>query len=453
MTTYFAKKIFLEEGWAENVHISINKGSIAKLSIEKQKTPSIEDELDIVIPGITNSHSHSFQRALSGFTERGSNRSNDTFWTWREKMYQLVDNLDTRSIYTIAKQAYFEMMMRGYTTVVEFHYFHRDNQNNHINNDIFHALLEAANESGINLVYTPILYQRGGFKDKELTKEQKKFYSTIKEFLEHYSYAKSILMDPHSIAIGAHSLRAVGEDALREIVKLHKIEQIPFHIHIAEQQQEVDEFKCTHGERPVEWLLNNYDVNENWCLVHATHINENELKKLAQTKSVVCLCPTTEANLGDGIFQLKNYDSHGGYFTIGSDSNISIDPFEELRWLEYSQRLIHQKRNIVSEESMGTGQYLFKKILTGGALSSGQRSNGHIKEGAPANLIVLSDENASLAGHKNETLFDAIVFSNHSELIHKVMINGEWVKFLSQENKEIKKHKKSYSTLLGRILN
>ena len=260
-------------------------------------------------------------------------------------------------------------------------------------------------------------------------------------------------MDPHSIAIGVHSLRAVGEDALREIVKFQESEQVPFHIHIAEQQQEVDEFKSIHGERPVEWLLSNYDVNENWCLVHATHINENELKELAQTKSVVCLCPTTEANLGDGIFQLKDYVSRGGFFTIGSDSNISIDPFEELRWLEYSQRLIHQKRNIASEESIGTGQYLFEKILTGGALSSGQKSNGQIKEGSPANLLVLSDENASLAGHTNETLFDAIVFSNHGELIHKVMINGEWVNFLSQENEEIKKHKESYSALLGRILN
>ena len=237
--------------------------------------------------------------------------------------------------------------------------------------------------------------------------QQRKFYATTEELLSHYEYAESMLNAPHSLAIGVHSLRAVTEDALRKIVEFRDQKDISIHIHISEQQKEVDDFYKLNNLRPVEWLLQNFKVDENWCLVHATHINEEELNLLAKSGAVVCICPTTEANLGDGIFKLKDYLKQNGLFAIGSDSNISINPFEELRWLEYVQRLITKERNIASNLNMGSGQYLFNKALVGGAQSTGNSSLGTIKQGGCADLLALTNSNPSLAGHNSNTLLDA----------------------------------------------
>ena len=198
-------------------------------------------------------------------------------------------------------------------------------------------------------------------------------------------------------------------------------------MHIAEQKIEVSEFSKLYGTRPVEWLINNFSVDESWCLVHATHINNREVETLAKSNATVCICPTTEANLGDGIFRLKDYIQHKGTFAIGSDSNISIDPFEELRWLEYSQRLVNYERNISSKDNIGCGQFLFNETLKGGANASGYNNLGQLADGSSANLLEISSSNPSLAGHSNKTLLDAIVFSNQNSLIAQTMINGEWI--------------------------
>jgi len=416
----------LDEDWHHDVRLKIDNGYIEK--IEHDVLLDSEDiSLDIVIPGLCNAHSHSFQRALSGHTEYQQDKNKDNFWTWRKKMYHLVDQIDASRFTAIVTQAYLEMIANGYTSVIEFHYLHREGAGDDFNNLIFHALLEAANASGIRLIYTPILYQRGGFLDEELSSQQRKFYATTEELLSHYEYAESMLNAPHSLAIGVHSLRAVTEDALRKIVEFRDQKDISIHIHISEQQKEVDDFYKLNNLRPVEWLLQNFKVDENWCLVHATHINEEELNLLAKSGAVVCICPTTEANLGDGIFKLKDYLQQNGLFAIGSDSNISINPFEELRWLEYMQRLITKERNIASNLNMGSGQYLFNKALVGGAQSTGNSSLGTIKQGGCADLLALTNSNPSLAGHNSNTLLDAIVFSNQNAIIDKVMIHGKWV--------------------------
>jgi len=426
MHSIYANKVFLDEGWQHDVRLKIDNGYIEK--IEHGVLLDSEDiSLDIVIPGLCNAHSHSFQRALSGHAEYQQDKNKDNFWTWRKKMYHLVDQIDASRFTAIVTQAYLEMIANGYTSVIEFHYLHREGRGDDFNNLIFHALLEAANASGIRLIYTPILYQRGGFLDEELSSQQRKFYTTTDELLNHYEYAESMLNTPHSLAIGVHSLRAVTEDALRKIVEFRDQKNIPIHIHISEQQKEVDDFYKLNNLRPVEWLLKNFKVDENWCLVHAIHINDEELDLLAKSGAVVCICPTTEANLGDGIFKLKDYLKHNGLFAIGSDSNISINPFEELRWLEYVQRLITKERNIASNLNMGSGQYLFNKALVGGAKSTGNSSLGAIKQGGCADLLALSNSNPSLAGHNSNTLLDAIVFSNQNVMIEKVMIHGKWV--------------------------
>ncbi len=426
MHSIYANKVFLDEDWHHDVRLKIDNGYIEK--IEHDVLLDSEDiSLDIVIPGLCNAHSHSFQRALSGHTEYQQDKNKDNFWTWRKKMYHLVDQIDASRFTAIVTQAYLEMIANGYTSVIEFHYLHREGAGDDFNNLIFHALLEAANASGIRLIYTPILYQRGGFLDEELSSQQRKFYATTEELLSHYEYAESMLNAPHSLAIGVHSLRAVTEDALRKIVEFRDQKDISIHIHISEQQKEVDDFYKLNNLRPVEWLLQNFKVDENWCLVHATHINEEELNLLAKSGAVVCICPTTEANLGDGIFKLKDYLQQNGLFAIGSDSNISINPFEELRWLEYMQRLITKERNIASNLNMGSGQYLFNKALVGGAQSTGNSSLGTIKQGGCADLLALTNSNPSLAGHNSNTLLDAIVFSNQNAIIDKVMIHGKWV--------------------------
>lgn len=426
MHSIHAKNIYLEGGWQKNIRLDISDGIIQEIEYDIS-TESQDNTVDILIPGLCNAHSHSFQRALSGRTEFKPTSKKDNFWTWREAMYHLVEHVDASIISAIAAQAYQEMLANGYTSVVEFHYLHREQGEDESSNKLFDALLEAANLTGIRLIYTPILYQRGGFKDELLSSQQEQFYLTCEELIQHYYYAKSILTERHSLAIGVHSLRAVTNKSMQRVVDFAEEEKIPFHLHIAEQQKEVVDFYELYNARPVEWLLENFNVTENWCLVHATHLNDHELKLLAKSGAVTCLCPTTEANLGDGIFRLQDYLLQGGRLAIGSDSNISINSFEELRWLEYGQRLLKKERNIASSENLGSGQCLFNMALEGGTLASGNKKIGALKKGSYADFFSLSSDNSSLVGHQNNTLMDAIIFSNHNALIDQVMVDGKWL--------------------------
>ena len=425
MQSIHVKNIFLEDGWQRDVRLQITDGIIQ--AIDFGVISDSDCVVDIAIPGLCNAHSHSFQRALSGLTEFKSSNENDNFWTWRAVMYQLVEQINPEVLSAIAAQAYTEMAKNGYTSVVEFNYLHHQKNCHELNNKLFNALTDAANLVGIRLIYVPILYQRGGFNNEKLSTQQEQFYLTVQNLVEHYKSAKTELTETHSIAIGVHSLRAVDKYALQEIIDFSIAEDIPIHLHIAEQQKEVDDFYNTNDMRPVEWLYKNFNVNEKWCLVHATHLSDKELKLIAKSGAVTCLCPTTEANLGDGIFKLKDYLAYGGNLAIGSDSNISIDPFEELRWMEYIQRLTHEKRNISSFNNYGSGHCLYSKAVQGGIIASGDNKLGFIREGGYADLVTFSSENPSLIGHTNKTLLDAIIFSNHNILIDQVMINGKWL--------------------------
>ena len=426
MQSIYAKNIYLEDNWQKNIRLGISDGIIQDIK-QDAMTHSQDEVIDILIPGLCNAHNHSFQRAMSGLTEFKLDSKQDNFWTWRESMYRLAGQIDASIITAIAAQAYQEMLENGYTSVVEFHYLHREQGSDEFNHTLLMALIDAANSTGIRLIYTPVLYQRGGFKDELLSARQEQFYLTCEELILHYQYAKSILTERHSLAIGVHSLRAVADDSMQKIVNFAKDEQVPFHLHISEQKKEVIDFYEIYQKRPVEWLIDNYDVDEGWCLVHATHLNEREINGLAKSGAVTCLCPTTEANLGDGVFRLDEYLTKGGKLAIGSDSNISINPFEELRWLEYVQRLVKLERNIASLKDHGTGYCLFNMALEGGTLASGNKKIGSLKKGGFADFLALSSDNASLVGHRNNTLLDAIIFSNHNSLINRTMVHGEWL--------------------------
>ncbi len=340
-------------------------------------------------------------------------------------MYALSARIDAAALEAIARQVYGEMVATGYTSVAEFHYLHNEPGASQTSEAMFEAIARAAESSGIRLTYVPVLYERAGFDESAPAPEQLRFSRTVDDFLEHYERVKELAGDRFAVGIGAHSLRAVAKDSLGKIAARAAKDDIPIHIHIAEQQREVDQCVNAYGSRPVAWLVEQHDVDERWCLVHATHMDEREIDAVGKSGAVVCLCPSTEANLGDGLFPLRRFLEAGGRIAIGSDSHVSINPFEELRWLEYGQRLIAQQRNIAAVRRNHTGRNLFELAAEGGALATGQ-NGGCIREGAVADLVALDDDSPMLVGHSTRSLLDALVFSGFTLPIDRVMVRGKW---------------------------
>jgi formimidoylglutamate deiminase len=424
MSTVFANKALLPSGWTANVRLEVTDGLISGLTTAAAPAPG-DTSVGYVIPGLCNAHSHAFQRALAGHTEQRSPAERDNFWTWRTRMYELAGRVDADLLTAIARQAYCEMLSSGYTSVAEFHYLHRDPKNPDAIDTMFAAISTAAAESGIRLTYVPVHYERAGFQDPEPLPHQQSFALSLDDFMQHYHRAQRASGVATNVGIGVHSLRAVHADSLQAIASEANESFVPMHLHIAEQQREVDECLSAYKRRPVRWLLENAAVSKNWCLVHATHMDCDETEALASSGAVVALCPSTEANLGDGLFPLHDYLNRGGRIAIGSDSHVSINPFEELRWLEYGQRLATQSRNVVSLRDSHVGSELFLRALEGGAAASGQESAG-LEKGAAADFVVLSDDDPMLAGHGDDSRLDALVFSGYPLPVERVMVNGEW---------------------------
>ena len=422
MTAVFAHKALLPDGWADNVRLQLAGGRIGRV-LRDQEPADTDAVAGCIIPGVGNAHSHAFQRALAGRTEERSPEGRDSFWTWRQRMYELAASMNPDLLRAIARQAYTEMLETGYTSVAEFHYLHRDPSTGEAGTLMFDALTDAAAQTGIRLCYVPVLYERAGFDAPQPEGHQAHFSLDIEAFLEHHALAKTRAGERLSVGIGAHSLRAVSPLALSEIAKAGQ--GGPIHIHIAEQQREVDQCMAAYERRPVRWLLENQDVDGSWCLVHATHMDFEETQMLAESGAVVCVCPSTEANLGDGLFPLAEFLRHGGNIAIGSDSHVSINPFEELRWLEYGQRLATRSRNITSLRGAHVGRELFERAVEGGAQAGCQALAG-LCEGAPADLVALYDDDPMLTGHGHDSRLDALVFSGYQLPIEGVMVHGEW---------------------------
>ena len=422
MIALFARKALLPGGWTDNVRLTLDGGHIS--AVEYGVESDGDEALGFLMPGLCNAHSHAFQRALAGHTEQRSPVGRDNFWSWRERMYELAGRVNAAALTAIARQAYCEMLRSGYTSVAEFHYLHRDPTDNDAVDTMFEAIVTAARDSGIRLTYVPVHYERAGFEDPEPTSRQATFAMSVNEFLRHFERVASRSSDTLNIGIGAHSLRAVSRESLERIVEVAAT-GVPMHLHIAEQQREVEQCFTSYGRRPVRWLLENYDVQDNWNLVHATHMDDEEIIALANSRAVAILCPSTEANLGDGLFPLHSYLTAGGRIAIGSDSHISINPFEELRWLEYGQRLVSRSRNVASLRESHVGSELFSRVREGGALACGQSVAG-IEIGAPADIVVLNDDDPMLAGHNDDSRLDALVFSGYPLPVERVMVDGKW---------------------------
>ncbi len=384
-----------------------------------------------VLPGLVNAHSHAFQRAIAGLTERRSVgvQADDDFWSWRDRMYSAANRITPEQLEAIACQLYAELLAGGYTQVCEFHYLHNDGQGAPYANpaEMALALVRAARQTGMGLTLLPTLYMRSGFTATGLREDQRRFASTpqsIARVVE--AVQRQAEGDPRiNVGIALHSLRAVDPAALCDMAAYARAANLPVHIHIAEQTQEVEDCIAHSGQRPIEWLLDHAPVDGHWNLVHATHTTSAELSGVQRSGASIVICPSTEANLGDGVFDLPGYAAVRGRWSIGSDSHVSRSWIEELRLLEYSQRLSRRKRNVAAQvfHHESSASALFEAALAGG-VSATARPVAGIEVGQRADFITLDPRSPGLLGIPADHVLDGAVFSSPGVLIESVFVAG-----------------------------
>lgn len=428
MAVYRFDRAVTPEGWIAPAFVETSvSGEIVCVSSDAPAT--FEPIGGIAIPAMPNLHSHAFQRAMAGLTERAG-PGDDSFWTWRELMYGFVGRLSPDDLEAIATWLYIEMLKSGYASVGEFHYVHHAAGGDAYSNpaEMSLRLLRAAEAAGIGMALLPVLYATGGFGGAALNDGQRRFSNDADGILEIIRISRKAASSDAVVGLAPHSLRAVPPELLAEAVAgLHEIDDTaPVHIHIAEQQKEVADCEAWSGARPVQWLLDNATVDERWCLVHATHLTDDETDAIAGSGAVAGLCPTTEANLGDGLFPLPRYLATSGTFGVGSDSHISISPIEELRWLEYGQRLVLEARNVAAGgPDRSTGARLWQDAALGGARALGLRS-GALVAGSRADIVVLDGDSPLIAERDGDAILDSLVFAGNVSPIRDVMVGGRW---------------------------
>ncbi|MBU0727014.1 MAG: formimidoylglutamate deiminase [Alphaproteobacteria bacterium] len=414
----------LPDGWADRVALTISDGWIE--TVEPNADGPGERIAGIALPGMPDLHSHAFQRGMAGLAEtRGP--ASDSFWTWRQVMYRFLERLTPETVEAVSAFAMMEMVEGGFTALAEFHYLHHDSAGQPYADraELSARIAAAAAASGIGLTLLPVFYAHSGFGGLPPTDGQRRFVNDIDGFARLLEgAAKAIAPLPDSrLGVAPHSLRAVTTEEITALVGM--VPDGPIHIHIAEQMQEVEDCLAWSGRRPVEWLMDSQKVDERWCLVHATHLLPAETTAMAVSGAVAGLCPLTEANLGDGIFDGVNYLAQGGHYGIGSDSNIELDAAGELKMLEYSQRLRDRGRNLLAPaEGASTGRALYTAALAGGSQALG-RKIGALEAGYRADIVVLDGEHPDLATAKGDRWLDAYIFVAGKAAIDTVIIGGE----------------------------
>lgn len=443
---FLANRAWIQGAWARDVVLTVAADGcwlnvLPNASAEQQRGAVRLG--GPVLPGMVNAHSHAFQRAMAGLTERrhgGATTEVDNFWTWRERMYSVARRITPEQLEAVASLLYAELLQAGYTQVCEFHYLHgaSDRQAESAPLDMAPALVRAAQRVGIGLTLLPTLYMRAGFGAPELGEAQRRFASTPDSVLRAVEAIARLAVDAETnktspgallgAGVAVHSLRAVDAVALQEVAAHARKVSLPLHIHAAEQVQEVEDCLAHTGLRPVEWLLQHAAVDARWNLVHATQATAAELQGLRQAGASVVLCPSTEADLGDGVFDLPGYMAMGGRWSLGSDSQVSRQWTTELRLLEYTQRLLLRQRNVAAR-AMGrdsTAAALFEGAIAGGRAATGQRI-GAIQAGHRADFVVLDDQSPALLGVAPEHVLDAMVFSSPSPRLWDVFVAGQAV--------------------------
>ncbi|NVK14604.1 MAG: formimidoylglutamate deiminase [Rhodobacteraceae bacterium] len=428
MQTIFAQRARLPLGWAENLRLTLDNGRIAAL--ETGARPQAGDaQADVLLPSLGNLHSHSFQRAMAGMTEYRA-AGKDSFWTWRELMYRFMDRITPEQYEAIAALVFMEMLEAGYASVGEFHYVHHQPGGARFASvtELSERVFSAASQTGIGLTHLPVLYTYGGAEKQALNGGQQRFGNSVDAFSKLVEHARDIaardLPQDACVGIAPHSLRATCPEDLAEVLQIQN--GLPVHIHISEQPKEVADISAWLGARPVDWLLDNAAVDGKWCLIHATHMTSTETIGMARSGAVAGLCPITEANLGDGPFNGVEYLAHEGAFGVGSDSNVRISLPEELRTLEYSQRLRDLARNVLVPGEGSVGETLYLGAATGGAQALG-RDAGRIEEGALADLVAIDSGVPALCALKSEQLLDGVCFAAGDDTVTDVWSAGRHV--------------------------
>jgi len=431
LRAFFADSVRLPDRWARNVRIEVDgDGTITGVTPDAAPDGAIRLS-GPVVPGMPNLHSHAFQRAMAGLAERGA-VSGDSFWSWRRTMYDFVAKLTPEDMEAVAAQLYLEMLKAGYTAAAEFHYVHNAAEGRAYGDPaaMSRAVIAAARTAGIALTHLPVLYMTGGLDGKPLTNGQRRFAGTPGGMMDLLGALAAETGPDIRLGLALHSLRAVPARHLREAVAelSRRDPTAPVHIHIAEQPKEVEECVAHLGARPVEFLLGEVMVDERWCLIHATHMSEAETKRLAASGAVAGLCPTTEANLGDGLFRWETYRRARGAFGIGSDSHVSVDAREELRWVHYGQRLISGRRAYdLPGRTQHLGARLWLDAAEGGAQALGRRS-GRIDVGHRADWLVLDGDHPALIERTDDLILDALIFANTGgNPIRDVFVGGRQV--------------------------
>ena len=429
MSVFFAERALLPTGWATHVRIEVGADGFLTRIQANADALGAQRLNGPVLPGMPNLHSHAFQRAMAGLAEVAGN-PNDSFWTWRDLMYRLVGKISPEQLGVIARQLYIEMLKAGYTSVAEFHYVHHDLSGQPYAKPAELALRisEAARSTGIGLTLLPVLYSHSGFGGQAPNEGQRRFINSTEQYLTLQQQLKPLLAQQPAQQLGLcfHSLRAVTPEQLNDVLRASDT-ACPVHIHIAEQQKEVDDCLSWSGKRPIQWLYENVEVDARWCLVHATHATPDEVRLMAQSQAVAGLCLTTEANLGDGIFPAVDYLAQNGRMGIGSDSHVSLSVVEELRWLEYGQRLRDQRRNRLyrSDQPM-IGRTLYDAAVAGGAQAMGQPVAG-LAVGQRADWLVLDGNDPYLATAQEDGILNRWLFAGGDRQVRDVVVNGQWV--------------------------
>ena len=415
---FFAAQAWLDGGWARDVLLSVGADgcwSGIQADASAAQAQGATPLNGPVLPALVNAHSHAFQRAIAGLTERaGAAGSKDDFWSWRDRMYSAARRITPSQMETIAAWLYAELLAGGYTQVCEFHYLHQPADaagGDPLDRSM--ALVRAAERVGMGLTLLPTLYMRSGFGATGLREDQRRFASSPDTLVRLVGEVQAACRDLPSVNLGfaIHSLRAAGLPAMTELAAWAGTQQLPVHIHIAEQTQEVQDCLAHTGQRPIEWLLNKLPVNAQWNLVHATHANPSELQAVAQGGAAIVICPSTEANLGDGVFDYPTYAAAGGNWSIGSDSHVTRSWPQELCLMEYSQRLTLRRRNVAAQPGGSSAATLFNGALAGGRAASGL-ALGSITLGHRADFVVLDAQSPALLGVPGAQTLDALVFSS-----------------------------------------
>ncbi|RUX74123.1 formimidoylglutamate deiminase [Mesorhizobium sp. M7A.F.Ca.US.005.03.1.1] len=415
MAAIFAEQALLPDGWRENVRLTLAEGRIT--AVQPGAAAAAGDERHaILLPGMPDLHSHAFQRGMAGLAElRGP--SADSFWSWREVMYRFALSMTPDQVEAVAAQLYVEMLEAGFSRVGEFHYLHHDRDGKPYANpaEMAERIAAAAGEAGIGLTLLPVFYAHSSFGGAAPNEGQRRFINDVNRFSRLVEKCRESVRALNQAVVGVapHSLRAATPEELFDVTALAP--DGPIHIHIAEQVKEVEDCLAWSGARPVEFLLANAKVDKRWCLIHATHMTDAETVAMAKSGAIAGLCPITEANLGDGTFAAPLFREHGGRYGVGSDSNVLIGLPDELRQLEYSQRLAHRARNVLAVAGGSTGRALFDAALDGGSVALGAGASA-IAVGASADLVSLDPKNPSLAGKTGDAILDAWIFANGSKV-------------------------------------